>query len=519
MTDDFQLLERYVREGSEEAFSQLVSRYLNLVYSSALRQTCGNEELAKDISQIVFTGLAQKASSLSSRVVLGGWLYKRTQFVASQALRTERRRLAREEKAMGMNIEDESHESRWEDLSPLLDEAMNELDERDRDVLVLRFLEGRDLKEVGERLGASEDAARMRVSRALDKLRTFFKKRGLTVSTASLAAFLTAHSVSAAPAGLAATIASTALIIGKNSVTPFIKIMTTLTHIKTAAALVIVGGLSTLLIFQNTSMNRLHEQIQSQEKRLEELEQLKAENARLKSVAIDTNELARLQKAELELLKMRNAMGVKVRNSLSTNSSSVVVTNQADVQVFKTTVQARIGKDSLLAFGGWRSTSGKRNLCLLEPSDSKTEKGSIAYDWYVVAASDAVLAEAGLDSVKVDGSDDVAQVIIPAEKKAELLAKLMNTSGVDCIWGKGSTFEGVTTAHSAGDTFMMGTASFLAGDVSNQTGISSGTRISASNMPLIQLEGRSAPAISLQAKHADDGSSFDFTIHAEIQAH
>ena len=102
---------------------------------------------------------------------------------------------------------------------------MNELDERDRDVLVLRFLEGRDLKEVGERLGASEDAARMRVSRALDKLRTFFKKRGLTVSTASLAAFLTAHSVSAAPAGLAATIASTALIIGKNSVTPFIKIM------------------------------------------------------------------------------------------------------------------------------------------------------------------------------------------------------------------------------------------------------------------------------------------------------
>src|SRR5260221_8897320 len=104
MTDNQQLLAEYVQTDSETAFRELVSRYLGLVYSAAVRLVDGDTHLAEDVSQTVFADLARMARTLSHDVMLGGWLHRHTCFVASKAMRGERRRLARERQAVEMNV-------------------------------------------------------------------------------------------------------------------------------------------------------------------------------------------------------------------------------------------------------------------------------------------------------------------------------------------------------------------------------------------------------------------------------
>src|SRR6266480_3501035 len=162
MTDTGQLLRDYAERHDEKAFGELVKCHLDLVYSTALRQLGGDAQLAQDIAQVVFTDLARKAKTLPREVVLGGWLYRHTCFTAAKALRTERRRQIREHEAAIMNAQNEPSDEIWRQVAPVLDQAMNQLNERDRDAIVLRFFEHQPLREVGAALGASEDAARMR---------------------------------------------------------------------------------------------------------------------------------------------------------------------------------------------------------------------------------------------------------------------------------------------------------------------------------------------------------------------
>ena len=164
MLDDQQLLRRYVADGSEAAFGELVVRYVNLVYSTALRRAGGDSHLAQDVSQLVFTDLARKARSLSKDVVLAGWLHKATQYATTQMLRSEHRRQRREQEAVAMNELKSESTPDWEQIRPLLDEALDRLNQTDRDALLLRFFEQRSLAEVGCALGANEEAARKRVS-------------------------------------------------------------------------------------------------------------------------------------------------------------------------------------------------------------------------------------------------------------------------------------------------------------------------------------------------------------------
>src|SRR5258705_146131 len=131
MFDDHQLLRRYANDGSEAAFAELVSRYVNLVYSAALRRAGGDAHLAQDVAQLVFTDLARKARSLPPEVVLAGWLHRATRFAAAQLIRGERRRQRREQEAVGMNISEST--SGWGEIRPLLDEALDELSGADRD--------------------------------------------------------------------------------------------------------------------------------------------------------------------------------------------------------------------------------------------------------------------------------------------------------------------------------------------------------------------------------------------------
>lgn len=213
MTDDSELLRRYVEERSESAFAELVQRKAGLVYSAALRQVGGDMLLAQDVSQSVFIDLARKAREVSSRPVLTSWLYVSTRFAALNAVREKKRREAREREAHIMDeIERTSvSEVDWERLRPLLDTALCELPERDRSVILMRFFEGLPFAALGQQLGIAENSARMKAERALDKLRLRLARRGITSTAAALGLVLTTHAVSAAPAGLAASLATGAL--------------------------------------------------------------------------------------------------------------------------------------------------------------------------------------------------------------------------------------------------------------------------------------------------------------------
>jgi|GEM_PF-338651 len=213
MIDDSELLKRYVQEGSESAFAELVQRKAGLVYSAALRQVNGDMLLAQDVAQSVFIDLARKAKEVSSRPVLTSWLYLSTRFAALKALRAKQRRETREREAHLMNeIERTSvTEVDWERLRPLLDSALCELPERDRVVVLMRYFEGLPFAALGASLGIAENSARIKAERALDKLRLKLARRGITSTAVALGLVITTHAIAAPPAGLAATLAGSAL--------------------------------------------------------------------------------------------------------------------------------------------------------------------------------------------------------------------------------------------------------------------------------------------------------------------
>jgi RNA polymerase sigma factor (sigma-70 family) len=208
--NDMDLLREYTRDHSEPAFAGLVQRHINLVYSVALRCT-GNSEDARDVTQAVFIILARKAASLRERTVLTGWLYETTRFTAARFIRTRVRRQIREQEAyMQSGLNEPDTDGVWRQLSPLLEEAMTQLGETDRALLALRFFENKSGAETAAALGIQEWAVHKRTARAVEKLRTFFGRRGVSVSAGVLIAAVSANSLQAAPAGLAVTVTAAA---------------------------------------------------------------------------------------------------------------------------------------------------------------------------------------------------------------------------------------------------------------------------------------------------------------------
>jgi RNA polymerase sigma factor (sigma-70 family) len=211
MTEDTQLLRQYVDQQSEDAFTELVRKHLDLVYSAAFRQVGGDAHLARDVAQTVFIDLARKARALTSHRTLAGWLYTSTRFAASKSVRSDQRRRQREESAQAMNSLTNELTPDWEKVQPLIDEAISSLSQRDRDALLLRYFENRSYSDIGKIFNLSEDAVRLRVTRALEKTQQHLSRRGITSTSAILTTILSANAAVASPAGLATTISATAV--------------------------------------------------------------------------------------------------------------------------------------------------------------------------------------------------------------------------------------------------------------------------------------------------------------------
>jgi RNA polymerase sigma factor (sigma-70 family) len=217
MTDN-ELIALYAGQRSEDAFQELVSRHINLVYSAALRQLPGLNHLAEDASQLVFAELARKAQALVGHPSIRGWLFVCTRHVAMKMRRTEFRRLTRESAAQAMSELTPSSDTECEKVQPMLDEMLCCLGDEDREALFRRYFDKLSFADLGKHLGIGEDAARRKVDRVLERLRKLLAKRGITSTTEIIGAVLTTETVRAAPSGLSTHVAHSALSAA--SVTP-----------------------------------------------------------------------------------------------------------------------------------------------------------------------------------------------------------------------------------------------------------------------------------------------------------
>ena len=263
---DAELLREYATGGSDAAFAQLVDRYLDFVYSTARRQLA-NQQLAEEVSQAVFCLLVRKAAGLVNLTSLAGWLYRATCFISAKASRTEHRRRLRElEAATNMNPTETTDDGVWERLSPMLDDALNQLDEQERLAVLLRFFQKKPMREIGEALGVSEAAAKMRVGRAVERLREFFDKRGVAVGAGGLAALLVANAVQAAPAGMNLTISAGAALssaaLHHAGTTGIIKTLAMTTIQKTLMTAAIVAAVATG-IYEASRATRLQHELRA----------------------------------------------------------------------------------------------------------------------------------------------------------------------------------------------------------------------------------------------------------------
>lgn len=202
--DDFVLLSRYVETGCQESFQEIVTRHSGWVFSLSLRAV-RDRHLAEDVTQAVFIVLARKARTIREGTPLSGWLFKVSRFAVSDALK-RRTRIKNRENRFAEFFKATSNfsggpidgDNLADGISETLDEAVACLSDSDRQAILLRFYEHKSLAEIGVILDISEEAAKKRVARAIERLRKYFSTRGIMASFALMLLLLSRHSAEAA---------------------------------------------------------------------------------------------------------------------------------------------------------------------------------------------------------------------------------------------------------------------------------------------------------------------------------
>jgi len=324
LTNDLELLVEFSRDQSEDAFTELVQRYLNLVYCAALRQV-RSPQLAEEVAQSVFTDLARNASRLKPDTIVTAWLYEVTRRTAIDVVRSEARRRLREQISFEMNAMNANTDD-WMQIEPLLDEAMHGLDDTDRTAVLLRYFENKSLREVGRTLGTTDDTARKRVNRALERLREFFAERGVTVGTSGLVVVISANAVQAAPVGLTITVSAAAALAGKTTTTAWVTkaiAMTTVQKALITAALAAAVGTG---IYETRQASILRAEVRTLQQKGPPDEQIQQQAgdrddaARQLAALRDENE--RLNRNSTELLKLRGEV-TRLRTASSDNPTEL----------------------------------------------------------------------------------------------------------------------------------------------------------------------------------------------------
>jgi RNA polymerase sigma factor (sigma-70 family) len=316
---DTKLLARYASHHAEDAFAEIVRRHLGLVYSAALRHVRA-PQLAEEVAQSTFIKLARHAGQLAPDTILPAWLYQVTRREAIDVVRREASRQLREQIATEMNAMNATAAD-WTHIEPLLDEAMHALDDTDRAAVLLRYFENKSLREVGATLGTSENAAQKRLARAVERLREFFAKRGVTVGAQGLVVVISANAVQAAPVGLAGTL-STAAVFGGATLTTTATatatkaiVMTTTQKVLITVALAAAVGTGIYEGRQATQLRREIQALQLQQART--VEQLQQERDQIASQLAATQKVsaqlprdaAEMERLRLEVARLRNAAG------------------------------------------------------------------------------------------------------------------------------------------------------------------------------------------------------------------
>ncbi|MGO8928401.1 MAG: RNA polymerase sigma factor [Limisphaerales bacterium] len=433
--NDHELLQDYVQNGSQAAFAGLVERHVGLVHSAA-RRLVRDAHLAEDVTQEVFMLLARKAHRMGSDTILSAWLYRATRHVASETTRREGRRRHREQLAVE-TMSQSTADAEWQQIEPLLDEAMANLSTADHDAIVLRYFESRSLRDVGAALGSSEDAAQKRVARALERLRMNLTRRGVTVSATALAAAVSSGAVQSAPAGLAVSAASVSFVAatGTNSIVSILKVMAT-TNIKFISAAVVIAGLSISLFVlghQNASLRR---ELAILRTTATGASHPAATNSDAAQATLSRDELRRLRKEHLELLSLRGrftqlANELRLRNAAGTQASGkpnpTLEEKEADSILFTAALTNRVASGNTLVVGGW-SKEGMRAYFLFTPvikeGDGTPGGRQVTVQSQGVGAPESFWDEIGWGSFKSDTRRSTLACMLTPEQLGSLIQAL-----------------------------------------------------------------------------------------------
>lgn len=331
---DSELLRDYAERRTEASFAELVRRHVDLVYSAALRMV-GDLHLAEDVTQAAFLALAQNARDLADHPVLSGWLHRTARNIAANAVRSDVRRRVREQEAAAMNdLISAEPEVPWDRIAAHLDTVLDELNDGERHAVLLRYFERKSAREMGQILGISDEAAQKRVSRALEHLREFLAKRGVTVGAGGLVVAISAHAVQAAPAGLAAAISSAAAATAAGAALQTSTViaatktiaMTTLQKTLLAAALTAAVGAGIYGARESVrARNEAQTAVQQRASLVQKIEQLQHErDAATSRLAAASTEIAQLRLAQnpAEVLRLRGQVGSLRQQLASTEAQS-----------------------------------------------------------------------------------------------------------------------------------------------------------------------------------------------------